>query len=121
MALGWFLCPIVSIVGAPPFPWRRICAMIDFNPQIQADGGNWAESEVLGNVALVKVRASDTTLATIQAATGFLRVLSKIDMTETMTDADAHRRNARRPPLGSAFRDLPRDRCHPCMAAEARR
>lgn len=52
----------------------RYCAMDDFTPTVRADGGDWAETEVLGGVAVVKVRASDATLTAINAEPGFLRV-----------------------------------------------
>lgn len=60
----------------------RYCAMDDFTPQIFGEGGNWTETEVLGSNAIVKVRASQATLDTIAATTGYYRVpLAKIDMT----------------------------------------
>lgn len=95
MALAWFICPMITTdTGSAPFHWRRKCAMDNFTLQILADGGDWMESEVLGNVALVKVRASDATLTAIQGAAGYLRVLAKINLTETMTDLSAAQRNA---------------------------
>jgi hypothetical protein len=48
----------------------RYVATDDFTPQIQADGGTWSEVEVLGpnlGVAIVKVKAQDTTIAAIAA------------------------------------------------------
>lgn len=52
----------------------RYCAMDDFTAQIRADGGDWSEVEHLGNAALVKVRASDATLAAIGATAGFFAI-----------------------------------------------
>jgi hypothetical protein len=48
--------------------------MDEFTPQIYSQGGQWAETEVLGNYAIVKVRASDATLTTIAATEGFQRL-----------------------------------------------
>lgn len=48
--------------------------MDDFTPAIRADGGDWAEAEVLGQHAIVKVRAGAATLTAIGAAAGFDRI-----------------------------------------------
>ncbi len=79
MAIAWYICSYKRVVGA--HRPTRYCAMDDFTPQIQADGGAWAETEVLGNYALVKVRASQTTIDLIAAAQGFLRIpLARLDV-----------------------------------------
>ena len=53
----------------------RYCAMNDFTNQIiYIEGGAWTETEVLGNRAIVKVRASASTLAMIAGTTGFKRL-----------------------------------------------
>lgn len=72
MAIAWYLCPYRRR-PATDHP-ARYCAMDDYTPDIVADGGAWAESEVLGNHAIVKVRASVSTLATIAADTDFTRL-----------------------------------------------
>jgi len=41
--------------------------MDDYTDIIRADNGEWSESEVLGNYAIVKVRANNATLDTIEA------------------------------------------------------
>lgn len=80
MPVGWFLCPYK--VGSSPRD--RYCAMNDFTAAIWADNGYpqgnvpgspefWSETEVLGNHAIVKVRASAPLLATIAAEPGFTR------------------------------------------------
>ena len=83
MAIAWFITIYKrrgDNTGWPPY--RRYCAMDDYTPLIYGEGGVWAESEVLGNYALVKVRASDTTLATIAADPLFLRIpLNHLDLT----------------------------------------
>lgn len=70
--MAWFLCPYkrMNPLAAKA---ARYCAMQDFNAQIKADGGTWAEVEVLGDKAVVKVVASAATLTAINAATGFTR------------------------------------------------
>jgi hypothetical protein len=80
MALVWFLCPYKrDPTDRPPFA-GRYCAMSDFTPQILADGGRWSETEILGNRAIVKVRASVATLTTIAATPGFRRIpLARLD------------------------------------------
>lgn len=65
MAIAWFLAPYDRIL-AERFPARE-CRMNVYTALIAADGGAWAETEVLGNHAVVKVRASAETLATIAA------------------------------------------------------
>lgn len=55
MAVGWFLVPYVTEVGGIGRA-TRVLDIDRFTPQITAAGGSWAEIEVLGNHALVKVR-----------------------------------------------------------------
>jgi hypothetical protein len=45
----------------------RVCPVDNYTAQILADGGNWSESEVLGDRAVVKVKAQTATLTTIAA------------------------------------------------------
>lgn len=52
----------------------RYCAVDDFTQQVTADGGWWTESEVLGNHAIVKVRASNSVLDSIAAAAGIMKL-----------------------------------------------
>ena len=72
MAFAWFICPYKRRVGEP-VP-TRYCAMDDYTALILADGGTWDETEILGDKALVKVRASTTTLATIGATAGYFAI-----------------------------------------------
>lgn len=72
MSYAWFICTYKRRKNTPrPI---RYCAMDDFTKQINDDGGDWAETEVLGNYAIVKVRASDATLDTIANTSGFFRL-----------------------------------------------
>jgi hypothetical protein len=48
--------------------------MDDFTAQIKADGGRWAETEILGDRAIVKVNASPATLTTIANTATFRRI-----------------------------------------------
>ena len=74
--IAWFIVPYKR---RDIFHRRvRYCAMDDFTTQINSDGGRWAESEILGNRAIVKVRASSSTIALI--AETFLKIpLSSLD------------------------------------------
>jgi hypothetical protein len=72
MAIAWFICQYKIDQNRPS---RRYCAMNDFTALIiEQDGGAWSETEVLGGYAVVKVRAAETTLTTIDGTTGFTRI-----------------------------------------------
>lgn len=93
MALAWFVVPYKRR-NPGEFPAKRYCAMDDFTTQIFADGGNWDETEILGDHALVKVRAAAGTLTTINAAPGFLRIPGHFDFSDTLGDLTANQRTA---------------------------
>lgn len=62
--IGWY---IVSYkIAEPPYSGAprnmRYCAMDDYTSVIYGEGGQWTETEILGDRAIVKVRASSTTL-----------------------------------------------------------
>jgi len=83
MATAWYIC------GYKVHPVRlnlRICTMDNFTAQISQDAGEWAESECLGDAAVVKVRASHATLATIAGTTGFDRIPWDWLLQDTMVD-----------------------------------
>ena len=82
MPVAWFLCPYAIRLGRPNF---RYCQMDDFTAMIRADGGDWHETEVLGNRAIVKVRASLATLQAITGTAGFRR-LPKDRLDESLSD-----------------------------------
>ena len=68
MAVAYFLCPYKrSLI----MERARYCVMDDFTRQIRAEGGDWSESEVADNQAVVKVRASAALLSVIGATPGF--------------------------------------------------
>jgi len=85
---AWMLCDYVrrNPGGVPP---QRYCRMDDFTIQIRADGGDWSETEILGNHAIVKVRAEAATLTTINAAPGFLRIPNHVNLNDTLGDLTA--------------------------------
>lgn len=91
MAIAWFLCQYKRNMNARR-P-TRYCAMDDFTQAIYTDGGKWSETEVLGNYAIVKVRANDSTLATIAAADGFTRLPLKL-LNETLANLTLAQRTA---------------------------
>jgi hypothetical protein len=92
MALAWFICQYKIKTGN----WRpvRYCAMDDFTAQINADGGSWAESEVLGGYALVKVRANTTTLTTIGGTTNFQRIPNWVNLSDILSTLTTAQRTA---------------------------
>lgn len=72
--------------------------MDDFSEQIRADPEYvreppWREVECLGNEAIVKVRATDALLATINAAPGFQRIPARfLNLSQTLGDLTAGER-----------------------------
>jgi len=94
--VGWFIVPYKrDLLDTSP---TRYCAMGDFTDVIRADGGAWSETEVLGNRAVVKVRASDMTLTTIALAPGFRRLL-KSRLNDSLSDLTPAQRRALRDEL----------------------
>lgn len=73
MPLGWYVCPYKRR-NPGETPAERYCAIADFTAAIRADGGNWDETEILGDSALVKVRASAATLNVLDGQAGWLAV-----------------------------------------------
>lgn len=93
MALGWFVVPYKRR-NPGELPPERYCAMDDFTVQIRADGGDWDETEVLGDKALCKVRASAATLTLISNAPGFFTIPGKwIEMQDSLVSMTAGERN----------------------------
>lgn len=89
--IAWFIAPYKRRVGA--FRPTRYCAMDDFTSLVRAKGGDWSESEVLGNRAIVKIRASAATITTIAATAGFKR-LPKDLLTASLADLTTSQKNA---------------------------
>lgn len=93
MALGWFICPYKRR-NPGEVPPERYCAVDDFTDLIRADGGDWDETEILGDHALVKVRASVATLTTINAEPGFARIPNHVELNDTLGDLTEPQRTA---------------------------
>lgn len=63
--MAWYIVPYKRRLN--PRHVMRYCAMDDFTKQIHSSGGDWSEIEVEGG-AIVKVKASDQMLATLDSA-----------------------------------------------------
>lgn len=72
MAIGWYVVPYKRRTGEDR-P-TRYCSMDDHTATIHAAGGAWAETEVLGNRAIVKVRATPAILTQLNGVAGFIRL-----------------------------------------------
>lgn len=94
MALAWFICGYDLVDGHNGPNSRRSCMMNNFNSSIFTDGGTWSESEVLGGFAVVKVRASVTTLDAIGGTTGFVRIPNNwVDLNTIISSLTSGQRN----------------------------
>jgi len=89
MAIAWYIVPYKLNRGEGDL--YRYCAIKDYSPQIIADGGKWAETEVLGDRAIVKVRASDSTLSILD---GQYKHLPKDRLDDSLTDLPANIKQA---------------------------
>jgi len=79
MAIGWFIVPFVRRADMLGMPAREP-AIFQFAAAIRADGGAVSLTEILGDRAIVKVRASVSTLTTIAAAPTIRRIpLDRLD------------------------------------------
>src|SRR3989304_8242880 len=66
LALGWYIVPYArKIFSNPAHPPVRYCLMENYMPLIRADGGSWDGVEVMGNPAIVKVKADTVTLGVL--------------------------------------------------------
>jgi hypothetical protein len=102
MPLAWFVCPYKRR-NPGAVPAARYCAIDDFTAQILADGGTWDETEILGDAALVKVRASDATLALIGGIAGVFAIPARFFRLE---DSFADLTNGERNQISSAILSL---------------
>ncbi len=90
MAIGYFIVPYVRRAGARPLREVSLNALTD---TILAEGGAWSEVEVLGNQAVVKVRASAGVLTQINGLAGVSRIpLAQID--DSLSSLTAGQRSA---------------------------
>lgn len=88
MPTAWGICPM-RVAGTPPEQYRY-CAIEDFRAQITADGGDAHYAEILGDHAVVKVRASTATLLSIDATPGFVRIPRHVGLDEPLSDLTAN-------------------------------
>ena len=74
MPIAWYIAPYKIRQNTPDgLNNERYCAMDDYTDDIiYTDKGNWSESEVLGNRAVVKVKASVSTLTVLDGV--FMRM-----------------------------------------------
>lgn len=75
MPTGWFAAPFVT---HPTRQRARRSLFHEYEATVQADKGQWAETEILGNYALVKVQGSQGLLT-------FLRADSRLVALPTLT------------------------------------
>lgn len=86
MALAWYVVPYKRR-NPGETPPERYCAMDDFTVQIIADGGTWDETEILGDAALVKVRAGPETMNTLNGQAGWLAIPKRFyNLEDGLTD-----------------------------------
>ena len=87
MAIAWFLCSYKR--RSHPTRVNRYCVMDDFTSDLRAEQGDWSETEIENNLAVVKVRASTSLLERIGTTPGFLpladRSAALAQMTPTRT------------------------------------
>lgn len=88
MPVAWFLAPYKRRAGT--ISPDRYCAMDDYTASAA-----WTETEVLGNRAVVKVRASEVTLAAINADPDFVR-LPKDALDDPLSDLSSGQKAALR-------------------------
>lgn len=92
MALGWFVVPYKRRL--PLTLAARYCVIDDLTAQILSEGGEWDETEILGDKALVKVRAAQATLTLVSNIAGVFTIPQKwIEMQDSLSNMTAGERN----------------------------
>jgi len=84
MAIGWYIVPYkrdTRFVRPVRYP-----AIDDYTDQIVAAGGQWAETEILGNRCIVKVRAP---AAVLTALSSVYKRLPKDRLNDSLSDLPA--------------------------------
>lgn len=99
MAIGWYVVPYKRRLDAER-P-TRYCSMDDHTATILAAGGAWSETEVLGDRAIVKVRATPAVLTGLNGVAGFIR-LPKDILDDSLASLSAGVKTAIRNELQSA-------------------
>lgn len=67
MPIAWYIVPYARGRFPGGNELYRYTAIDYYTSQIRSDGGDWSETEVLGDRAIVKVRASNSTLTTLDS------------------------------------------------------
>lgn len=84
MAIAWYIVPYKRDARmATP---ARYCAVDDYTDQIYGAGGQWVETEILGDRAIVKVRAPAGILAVLD---GVYKRLPKDRLGDSLADLPA--------------------------------
>lgn len=84
MPIGWYIVPYK--IRRKNGMISRYPAIDDYTRQIFAASGDWAETEILGDRAIVKVRASDSILAVLD---GQYKRLPKDILDDSLSDLSA--------------------------------
>ena len=83
MAICWYIIPYKrQLPNSGPFP-VRYCEIDDYTSEIYAAGGAWTETEILGDRAIVKLRAPD---AFQTQATALWKRLPKDRIDDSLSD-----------------------------------
>jgi hypothetical protein len=91
MPVAWYIAPYKrdDTADSP----TRYCAMDDYTANILASGGKWTETEILGDRAIVKVRAS---VAVLQTLNGVFKRLPKDLLDDSLSSLTTGQKNALR-------------------------
>jgi len=95
--IGWYIIPYKRRISTGLVK-DRYPEINDYSGQIHAAGGQWAETEVLGNRCIVKVRAPVGVLNVLDAVPGFKR-LPKDRLDDSLADLHPSVRQALRKEL----------------------
>jgi hypothetical protein len=93
MPVAWYIVPYGRRPGSRPV---RYPAIDDYSSQIHQYGGQWAETEILGNRCIVKVRAPQ---AVLSALDGVYKRLPKDRLDDVLADLPLAVRRALRDEL----------------------
>lgn len=93
MAIGWYIVPYKR---HPVLDRTRYPAIDDYTAQLLEHGGTWAETEVLGNRCIVKVRAP---AAVLQVLDGLYKRIPKDRLDDSLADLPAAIKRALRDEL----------------------
>jgi hypothetical protein len=86
LKIAWYIAPYKRDLRVNGFP-TRYCAMNDYTQQIiYTDCGKWVETEVLGNRCIVKVKAEESTLLTLN---GVFKRIPKDLLDDSLSDLSA--------------------------------